>query len=71
MSPYPESQSKGNSEKSIFNYRLYRAKGVVENAFGIVSQKFQIYQRGVMQMFEAVLQKYKTKEEVPTKVLLK
>jgi len=45
MRPYPGSQSKEDNEKSIFNYRLYRARRVVENAFGILSQKFQIYQR--------------------------
>jgi len=45
MRPYPGSQSKGDNEKSIFNYRLSRARKVVENAFGVLSQKFQIYQR--------------------------
>ena len=45
MRPYPGSQSKGDNEKSILNYRLSRARRVVENAFGILSQKFQIYQR--------------------------
>ena len=45
MTPYPGSQSKGDNEKSILNYRLSRARRVVENAFGILSQKFQIYQR--------------------------
>ena len=44
MRPYPGSQSKGDNEKSIFSYRLSRARRVVENAFGILSQKFQIYQ---------------------------
>jgi hypothetical protein len=45
MRPYSGSQSKGDNEKRIFNYRLSRARRVAENAFGILSQKFQIYQR--------------------------
>jgi len=44
MRIHPGSQSKGDNEKSTFNYRLSRASSVVENAFGILSQKFQIYQ---------------------------
>jgi hypothetical protein len=34
MGTYPGSQSKGDNEKSIFNYQLSRARRVVENAFG-------------------------------------
>jgi hypothetical protein len=45
MRLYPELQSKGDNEKCIFNYWLSQARRVVENAFGILSQKFQIYQR--------------------------
>ena len=45
MVSYPGSQSKGDNERSIFSYRLSRARRVVENAFGILSQKFQIYHR--------------------------
>jgi hypothetical protein len=52
MRPYPGSQSKGDNEKSIFNYRLPRARRVVENAFGILSQKFEIYQRTVQSLPE-------------------
>jgi predicted nucleotide-binding protein len=76
----------------------------VENAFGILNQKFQIYQRTLQSLLErvdnitfatcilhnylryqgvglrdlassanvrAILQNYQTKEEMPTKVLLK
>jgi len=52
MRPYPGSQSKGDNEKSIFNYRLSRARRVVENAFGILSQKFRIYQRTLQSLPE-------------------
>jgi hypothetical protein len=52
MTPYPGSQNKGDNEKSIFNYRLSRARRLVENAFGILSQKFQIYQRTLQSLPE-------------------
>jgi hypothetical protein len=52
MRPYPGSQSKGDNEKSIFNYRLSLARRVVENAFWILSQRFQIYQRTVRSLPE-------------------
>jgi hypothetical protein len=52
MRPYPGSQSKGNNEKSILNYLLSRARSLVENAFRILSQKFQIYQRTLQSLPE-------------------
>jgi len=52
VKPYPGSQSKGDNEKSIFNYMLSRSRRVVENAFGILCQKFQIYRRTVQSLPE-------------------
>lgn len=45
MRPYPGNDIRGNEEKKIYNYRLSRARQMVECAFGIMVQKFEIFQR--------------------------
>lgn len=44
MKPYPRSSNLSVKQK-IFNYRLCRARRVVENAFGILSSRFLIFRR--------------------------
>lgn len=43
MKPFPRSQSLQDNEKAIYNYRLSRARRIVENAFGILCAQFRIF----------------------------
>lgn len=45
LRPYPEQAIRDNDERRVFNYRLCRARRVSENAFGILTKRFRIYQR--------------------------
>ena len=62
MRPYPKSD--GNSvprEEAIFNFRLSSARMVVENAFGIFSQRWRLFDRQIaldVKHVEAVVQAF-------------
>lgn len=47
MKPYSGNHQKGSKER-IFNYRLSRARRVVENAFGILSSVFRVLKRPML-----------------------
>jgi len=53
MRPYPGKQL-DDSLKRIYNYRLCRTRRVVENCFGILAQKFRVYNRRIQSKPENV-----------------
>lgn len=47
MKPYPGSHEAGSSRR-VFNYRLSRARRIVENAFGILSAIFRVLRKPML-----------------------
>jgi len=47
MKPYSGMYQKGSKER-VFNYRLSRARRVVENAFGIMSSVFRVMRKPML-----------------------
>ena len=49
MRPFPrgKKQNRLPYEQTIFNYRLSRARRIVENAFGILVQRFRVFDRRI------------------------
>lgn len=45
MGPYPGNKLTNNEDKKIFNLRLNRTRNTSEDAFGILSKRFRVYQR--------------------------
>lgn len=47
MKPYPRIQSLHDNAKAIYNYRLSRARRIVENAFGILCTQFRLFHTAI------------------------
>lgn len=50
----PYNQKELNYERKVFNYRLSRARNVVENAFGILSARFRIFHTPINMKLENI-----------------
>ena len=53
MKPYPSSNLV--VPKQIFNYRLSRARRVIENAFGILASRFRVFHKPIIAQVNKVI----------------
>ncbi|XP_057654265.1 putative nuclease HARBI1 [Diorhabda carinulata] len=53
LKPFPRSRPL-NAKQKVFNYRLCRARRVVENAFGILTSRFRIFRKPICLKVETI-----------------
>jgi hypothetical protein len=55
MKPYPRSTENLNIVTRVFNYRLSRARNIIENTFGVMSAVFRVLRKPLLLLPEKVI----------------